>query len=614
MTTLKNMLTHRGVNIAKWFDIAQTALLVMLFVLLPSIGSNELMHGTVSGKMFFFLYTIFIVCVLFFIKFILKFPLLFSFIDLDKVVFLWVIYILCNGLLHGIQVSDRLLEFGGLILLYLFLRHLEISKFETVLAAIILGGIIQGIYGNFQLWGFIPSHHALFKMTGSFFNPGPFAGYLATVFPLIIGGILFKKKYILFIGKRWNQVFVWVGATLVLLALAASGSRAAWLSIIISSLFLLIKKYSICQWVKEFTLIKRSIVLIPVILLVCISFIAILKINSSSAYGRLLVWKVASSMVVEHPILGVGYDQFKTYYMEKQACYFKENSNSLDAMVAGDTNYCFNDFLQHTVENGMIGLLFIIVLLICAFGILNQSFNNELWIAKAGIVSVAVFAMFSYPAQVLPIKACLICYLAYIAILSEKKMVMYLHLKRNFLKPLLTALVIGAIFLIHKISVYNVAWKEWGLAYELVQAKNYVASINESKKARLLLKHNGDFLTFYGKSLTMAGQHKQAAKVLNQAIRYYPNVVAYTALGDSYKNLGQTKEAEQAYLKAWHMNPSRFYPKYLLTKLYDETGQTEKAIATAEELLGKEVKVESTAIYEIQTEMKNILDRNKERR
>ncbi len=60
------------------------------------------------------------------------------------------------------------------------------------------------------------------------------------------------------------------------------------------------------------------------------------------------------------------------------------------------------------------------------------------------------------------------------------------------------------------------------------------------------------------------------------------------------------------------MNPSRFYPKYLLAKLYDETGQVEKAIATAEELLKKEVKVESTAVGEIQAEMKNLIDRNKE--
>ncbi len=317
-------------------------------------------------------------------------------------------------------------------------------------------------------------------------------------------------------------------------------------------------------------------------------------------------------MVMEHPLLGVGYDRFKTYYMDKQADYFKENPDSSEDMVAGDTSYCFNEFLQHTVENGIIGLLLVLGILIYVFSTSNKSFYDELWIAKAGIASIVVFAMFSYPAQILPIKICLVCYLAYMAIHSEKKMVRHLHIEQIFLKPIFAILAIGTLFIAYKTSAYNVAWKEWRVAYQLVQIKNYTASINESKKAWPLLKNNGDFLTFYGKSSTMAGEHKQAIEVLNRAVLSYPNIVIYTALGDNYRVLGKTEEAEQAYLKAWYMNPSRFYPKYLLAKLYDETGQVEKAIATAEELLKKEVKVESTAVGEIQAEMKNLIDRNKE--
>lgn len=58
-----------------------------------------------------------------------------------------------------------------------------------------------------------------------------------------------------------------------------------------------------------------------------------------------------------------------------------------------------------------------------------------------------------------------------------------------------------------------------------------------------------------------------------------------------------------------YMNPSRFYPKYLLAKLYDETGQREKAVTTANELLDKEIKIESTAIEEIKVEMRKIIEK-----
>ena len=55
------------------------------------------------------------------------------------------------------------------------------------------------------------------------------------------------------------------------------------------------------------------------------------------------------------------------------------------------------------------------------------------------------------------------------------------------------------------------------------------------------------------------------------------------------------------------MSPARFYPLYLLAKLFDETGQQEKAVAMAKEVMKKEVKIESTAIKEIQEEMRKIV-------
>jgi O-antigen polymerase len=61
------------------------------------------------------------------------------------------------------------------------------------------------------------------------------------------------------------------------------------------------------------------------------------------------------------------------------------------------------------------------------------------------------------------------------------------------------------------------------------------------------------------------------------------------------------------------MKPSRFYLKYLLTKLYDETGQKEKAIIKANELLRMQIKVPSIAIAEIIEDMQNIIIRYKGR-
>lgn len=76
---------------------------------------------------------------------------------------------------------------------------------------------------------------------------------------------------------------------------------------------------------------------------------------------------------------------------------------------------------------------------------------------------------------------------------------------------------------------------------------DYAQCIDECKLAYPWLKEDGDFLTYYGKALTLNRQHDSAVGILNQATLHYPNIIVYIALGDNYTALSQFKEAEQAY-------------------------------------------------------------------
>ena len=126
------------------------------------------------------------------LKIVVKALVCIRFSKIDGLLLIWATYILLNGCLQQMPVSNRLLEFLGLIVFYIILRQAELLKYGILLIAIIIGGVIQAIYGNLQLWGYYPSHHNLFRITGSFFNPGPFAGYLVSVFPAVLGVCLFK--------------------------------------------------------------------------------------------------------------------------------------------------------------------------------------------------------------------------------------------------------------------------------------------------------------------------------------------------------------------------------------------------------------------------------------
>ena len=115
----------------------------------------------------------------------------------------------------------------------------------------------------------------------------------------------------------------------------------------------------------------------------------------------------------------------------------------------------------------------------------------------------------------------------------------------------------------------------------------------------------------FGKTLALAEKPDKAINVLEEAKNYQNNTVIATTLGDCYKATKQYTKAEINYIQAKNMIPSRFYSHYLLAKLYDESGQKEKAIALAKNILHKNVKIPSTAIKEIQLEMKQILTKHK---
>src|SRR5690606_30886091 len=104
---------------------------------------------------------------------------------------------------------------------------------------------------------YYPSNHSGFKMTGSFFNPGPYAGFLAAVWPIAVGLYLFRSKIyksmsffdfhkpkVLNVGiKYYMEYSPFIGLISIVIVLPSSRSRAAWLSVILSSVVLLEYRY-----------------------------------------------------------------------------------------------------------------------------------------------------------------------------------------------------------------------------------------------------------------------------------------------------------------------------------------------------------------------------------
>lgn len=593
-------------------------IVMALLVILPSINSSFLVHGAISSKMFVFLFLSLLLAFVLMIKYIGNRDNIMRLSTLDIAIFIWILYFIFNSILHHVPASPRLYELLGLAIFYVVVRQMPRSDYMLLLGMAICGGIIQAFHGEMQILGIMESNNALFTVTGSSFNPGPYAGYLSCILPVVLGVYLYKEQIpSSFISKISKSVILsetlWFFGFIILLVIIVSGSRAAVLSVLVSSFFLFSIRYSVYTRFKNLSVIYRSIVLVSLISLFAASILGLAKLKESSVHGRLLIWKVTSGIIYDHPLVGVGLDNFKCYYMNAQAEYFKARPESLDIQVAGDTNYCFNEFLQHTAEGGVIGLVLVIAILSCAFACRGEKVGYSCNIAKAGLLGIVVFAMFSYPSQILPIKIMLVFFLAVLSTQSVKKFISIRMCKNKPVKFVIGVTVLA--FLLasaYHLNGYCNSWKNWSLSLQSYKMRDYSGSISYDCKAWPYMNTSGEYLMQYGKALYMAEKPNQALSVIQRAIRFFPNIVAYTVLGDCYKQVGAYKNAEQSYLQAWYMNPSRFYPKYLLAKLYAETGEKEKAVNIAHELLSKEVKVESMAIEEIKREMNKMLQYEKE--
>jgi len=549
------------------------------------------------------------------------------------------------------QSKEVFLELIGLSIIFFIIRNSKSTIISLLFFAFIIAGFLQSTIGILQLTHFLSSNHSQFNVTGSFNNPGPFAGYLASILPFSVFLVWFSKPNIKYSSTRINYavaplhffkktihsnkrvtlIVALLSTISIMFMIIVTESRAAWLAIIISMLYLVFQFYKpVLHKKKELwkTRIEKSnfkfkgfqlLFSILVIVIISLASVGLYRMKKDSADGRRLIWNVTSKMIQDKPLFGHGTNGFQANYMEYQANFFETNSNSNYASLADNNTYAFNEFLRISSEYGLVGLITVLVILyLLLFSKQkNNLTKNEILLlisAKAGLISILVFGLFSYPLEILPIKLNLVLFMAIITSFQEP---IFTFQQNNFSfnnwgRRIVGVILVGlSILLLSNISDIHKAQRSWKLGYTTFKLDAYKHSLKYYEDALPILNSNGEFLIQYAKALSLSGEDKKAITQLEQAIKYLPNSIVYTTLGDSYKNLGEFDLAIESYLKAALMVPNRFYPKYLLAKLYVENGYIEEAIEIAKEILMKKVKIESMAIIEMKEEMKKIIEISK---
>ena len=522
---------------------------------------------------------------------------------------------------------EKMLFGGQLVVLWFLLRFIltgwpQLQLF--FLAVVVATGGIEAVSGMRQLHGFEGSNHSLFKLTGDFYNPGPYSGYLAIVLPVCLWMILEWGKEKRVHSHASLRYLGWICLLAIIVVLPAGMSRTAWIAAAVS-----------CGWVywvqrigwektKRYMNGNRTLTIVSSILIlisIAGALAGIYLLKKDSANGRLLLWKVTGQAIREQPWTGTGTGGFPAAYAEAQAEYFTSGKASeTEMMVAGCPEYGFNEFLQIGLEQGLVGLMVFVLLLSYS---LFRGVKNRQAGAAGGILALMVFSLASYPLQLPEFWVVLVVLMgvansktpvdADISVDADTPPTPSREGRKILSVAMIGVLAICCGWIFRQQKGYYEGYKKWNTLKMLHHSKAYEAAGEGYEELVPLMGHKPEFLFETAQCLNRAERYTEANKLLYRAMKLSGDPMIRYIAAKNEQSMGNYQKAENLLLHAIDMLPERIYPYYLLTKLYSEPTffQEDKFIKAADAVLKKEPKVESTAIREMREEVKILIQNRK---
>lgn len=465
---------------------------------------------------------------------------------------------------------------------------------------ILLAGV-ESICGLWQIYGLLSSNHSLFSLTGTFFNPGPYSGYLSMIFPVCLNEWLVLKTKTISLNNIEKIMYYLSGGILLLIIsiLPAGMSRSAWLAVIISGLWVCGIRYSWKTQIQSaWQVYRKKVIAVTILLFICmiVGVFIVFNFKKNSADGRLFMWKITCKAIVDKPLTGYGAGGFPYAFAKTQEEYFKRGDYSpQEELVAGSPIYAFNEYLQVAIECGIpVSLCILSFILYCFY---RGKRSGRISIC-GGIVAVLVFSFSSYPMQLPAFVIPVVFFLSVCFIRNSR-------VGWGFF-----ALMVGVSgFCGWKENAYESCkkWADSSLlyrigAYSVVKA-DYVELYPE-------LKNRATFLFEYGHCLHKLNEYETSNEILKEASMRSCDPMILNIIGKNFQQMKRYELAEEYYLRSSCRLPGRIYPYYLLTKLYAEQEfyQPEKLKKMVDVVLTKKPKIHSKAIEEMRSEVKVLMD------
>ncbi len=246
---------------------------------------------------------------------------------------------------------------------FIFGLNPSLNFLRNYFSPIFLGHSLSQLVNQYSRWLVNVSGKTILRTFGTFPDPHLFSLYSAMILPLVF----------YFYQKTYHRRYLIYGFT-ILLAVLFSFSRAAYLSLIIGSLFFFLNSNPL-QLIKKNPLLSYTAFTIIIFIFIIPNgltarFNSSFNLQEGSNNGRIEMWHIALQTIYQHPITGLGLGGF---------------ANQIDSSF-GFRNpiYAHNLFLDFGAETGIFNLiiLFLLVLSPIIYYLNNKNSLKNTLLAK----------------------------------------------------------------------------------------------------------------------------------------------------------------------------------------------------------------------------------------
>ena len=177
-----------------------------------------------------------------------------------------------------------------------------------IVDAWVLGGVVIAVVGLFQ-W--VSGHNLItaegvWRVRGFYGSPNNLALYLGKVFPLALAVVTWGRH-----DRR--RLFYGLSALLIAVAIFLTYSRGAWVVGVPASLLFL----AALRGRRTLVMAVGILVLVGAVVLLLVGvgrLTSLLNMAEGTTFFRLQLWQSSWAMIRDHPLLGVGLDNFLYHY------------------------------------------------------------------------------------------------------------------------------------------------------------------------------------------------------------------------------------------------------------------------------------------------------------